>query len=89
MGSGTSRWLCGARGKATCSGVKTDHLFNSWVGKPLVAGTAEAIAEGLALSAWVRLSAGEGTKGARLYDWAYCELADLDGADHDQLGPSV
>ncbi len=67
-------------------GVKTDHLFTSWVGKPLVAGTAEAIANGLAPSGWVRLSAGEGTKGAWLYDWAYCELADLDGADYDQAG---
>ena len=71
-------------GKGYVLGVKTDHLFNSWVGKPLVAGTAEAIADGLGASAWVRLSAGEGTKGARLYDWAYCELADLAGADYDQ-----
>jgi SRSO17 transposase len=23
------------------------------------------------------LSAGDGTKGARLHDWVYCELADL------------
>jgi SRSO17 transposase len=31
-----------------------------------------------------RLSAGEGTKGARLDDWAYCELADLDAAEYDE-----
>ena len=73
-------------GKGYVLGVKTDHAFNSWVGKPLVAGTAEAIANGLAPSAWVRLSAGDGTKGVRLYDWAYCELADLDGAGYDQTG---
>jgi hypothetical protein len=30
-----------------------------------------------------RLSAGECTKGARLYDWAYCELADLDACEYD------
>src|SRR3982751_1556918 len=36
-----------------------------------------AIARGLEPSAWIRLSAGEGPKGARLYDWAYLELADL------------
>ena len=37
-------------------------------------------------SAWQRLSAGDGTKGARLHDWAYCELADLEAADYiDQL----
>ena len=73
-------------GKGYVLGTKTDHTFNSWVGKPLVAGTAEAIANGLAPSAWTRLSAGDGTKGARLYDWAYCELADLDGAGYDQTG---
>ena len=71
-------------GKGYVLGVKTDHRFNSWIGKPPVAGTAEAIVDSLAPSAWTRLSAGEGTKGARLYDWAYCELADLDGADGDQ-----
>ena len=30
-----------------------------------------------------RLSAGEGTKGERLHDWAYLELADLDAGDAD------
>jgi hypothetical protein len=29
-------------------------------------------------SDWKRLSAGEGTKGPRLHDWCYLELADLD-----------
>src|SRR5450830_1307094 len=48
------------------------------------AGTGEEIAQGLASSAWRRLSAGEGTKGARLDDWAYCELADLDAAEYDE-----
>lgn len=32
---------------------------------------------------WMRLSAGEGTKGPRLHDWAYCELADLDAGEYD------
>jgi SRSO17 transposase len=73
-------------GKGYVLGVESDHRFNAWVGKPLVAGTAEAIANDLAPSAWVRVSADDGTKGARLDDWAYCELADLDGAGHDQAG---
>ena len=34
-------------------------------------------------SAWQRLSAGEGTKGPRLYDWAYLELADLEADEYD------
>jgi SRSO17 transposase len=64
-------------------GVKSDHHFGSWSGKPLVAGKAVEIARGLEPDAWHRLSAGEGTKGARLHDWAYCELADLDADEYD------
>lgn len=65
-------------------GVKSDHYFGSWSGKPMVAGKAEEIAHALAPDAWQRLSAGEGTKGARLHDWAYCELADLDAGEYDE-----
>lgn len=65
-------------------GVKSDHYFGSWAGKPMVAGKAEEIARDLALDAWQRLSAGEGTKGARLHDWAYCELADLEADEYDE-----
>src|SRR3954471_18326086 len=36
-------------------------------------GTAGDIAQRLKPSAWQRLSAGDGTKGPRLYDWAYLE----------------
>src|SRR4051794_31829086 len=64
-------------GKGYVLGVNGSHSFNSWGGRPAVAGTAEAIAHGLDPTAWRRLSAGEGTKGPRLYDWAYLELADL------------
>jgi len=67
-------------GKGYVLGVAANSQFNSWIGKPEVAGTAEEIARGLNPSCWQRLSAGEGTKGARIDDWAYLELADL-GAD--------
>jgi SRSO17 transposase len=70
-------------GKGYVLGVSAAHQFNSWLGKPEVAGTAEEIAGGLDPSVWQRLSAGAGTKGERLYDWAYCELADLDAAEYD------
>ena len=63
-------------------GANATDLFNSFGDKPPVAGTAEAIAAGLEESAWRRLSAGDGTKGERLYDWAYCELADLDAGEY-------
>jgi SRSO17 transposase len=55
-------------GKGYVLGAPANQLFTSWLDKPEVSGTAEEIAQGLAASAWRRLSAGEGTKGARLYD---------------------
>jgi SRSO17 transposase len=62
-------------------GVNASHSFRSW-GKPLaVNGTAKVIARALPDNAWRRLSAGEGTRGAGLHDWACLGLADLD-ADH-------
>jgi SRSO17 transposase len=70
-------------GKGYVLGVSATQPFSSWIGKPEVAGTAEEIARGLEPSAWVRLSAGEGTKGERLYDWAYLELADLAADEYD------
>src|SRR5690349_15159507 len=58
-------------------GVAANHVFRSWGKKQLIGGTAAKIAQSLPKSAWRRLSAGEGTKGPRLHDWAYLELADL------------
>jgi SRSO17 transposase len=69
-------------GKGYVLGANATQPFNSWIGKPEVAGTAEEIAQDLAPSAWRRLSAGEGTKGPRLHDWAYLELADLDADEY-------
>jgi len=70
-------------GKGYVLGVNASHPFGSWGDKPLLAGTAEAIARGLGEAAWQRLSASQGSKGERLYDWAYCELADLDAGEYD------
>ena len=69
-------------GKGHVLGVNATQAFTSWIGKPLVAGTAEEIAKDLDPAAWRRLSAGEGTKGPRLSDWAYLELADLDADEY-------
>lgn len=71
-------------GKGYVLGVSSNHHFGSWVGKPAVAGTAAEIAQDLDPAAWQRLSAGDGTKGARLHDWVYLKLADLDAADYDE-----
>ena len=70
-------------------GVHADHHFGSWADKPPVAGQAEEIARDLDPSARQRLSAGNGTKGPRLHDWTYCELADLDAAEYDEAGARV
>jgi SRSO17 transposase len=71
-------------GKGYVLGVSAAHPFNSWGDKPVLAGTAEEIVGDLDEGAWQRLSAGAGSKGERLYDWAYCELADLEAAEYDQ-----
>ena len=68
-------------GKGYVLGVNSNHWFTSW-GKPqLFAGTAEEIAKMQRPSGWRRLSAGAGTKGPRLHDWCYFELADLEGEE--------
>ena len=71
-------------GKGYVLGVNSSHHFRSWSAKRAIAGTAEDIARTLPRSAWRRLSAGAGTKGARLHDWAYCELADLDASEYNR-----
>jgi SRSO17 transposase len=77
-GTGEVEMALRRAGKGYVLGTNATQPFNSWIGKPEVSGTAEEIARALAPSAWKRLSAGEGTKGPRLSDWAYLELADLE-----------
>jgi DDE superfamily endonuclease len=67
-------------------GAPANQLFISWVDKLEVYGIAEEIAPGLVASAWRHMSAGEGTKGAYLYDWAYLELANLEA---DEFNPAL
>lgn len=58
-------------------GVAGTHRFHSWGKATRLAGTAEAIAASRPAADWQRLSAGAGTKGPRLHEWCYVELADL------------
>jgi SRSO17 transposase len=67
-------------GKGYVLGVAKNHSVKSWGKAKLIAGTAESVAQGLAPSDWKRLSAGDGAKGPRLYDWAYVELADIEAS---------
>ena len=67
-------------GKGYVLGVTGAHQVRSWGVLPLVFDKAENVARSLPEDAWQCLSAGDGTKGLRLHDWAYLELAHL-GAD--------
>ena len=71
-------------GRGYVLGVNATHHFHSWSAALSVSGTAEEIAGALGASEWRRLSAGEGTKGARLHDWAYLELADLEADEFNK-----
>jgi SRSO17 transposase len=82
-GTGDIETLLRKAGKGYVLGVASNHVFRSWGKKQLVSSTAAKITKALPKSAWRRLSSGEGTKGPRLHDWAYLELADLDGGEYN------
>lgn len=64
-------------GKGYVLGVTGSHQVKAWDLPVPAGGTAAKVAKALPPEAWARLSAGDGTKGPRLYDWAYLELAHL------------
>lgn len=82
-GTGEMETALRKAGKGYVLGVAANHVFNSWGKKQFVRGSAAEIAQALPKSAWRRLPSGEGTKGPRLHDWAYIELADLDAAEYN------
>lgn len=81
-GTGDIETMLRKAGKGYVLGVASNHVFHSWSKKLFAGGTAAKIAQGLPKNAWKRLSAGEGTKGPRLHDWAYLALADLDAGEY-------
>jgi len=84
-GTGDIETMLRKAGKGYVLGVASNRVFRSWGKKQLVGGTAAKIAQDLPKSAWRRLSSGEGTKGPRLHDWAYLELADLDAGEYSSI----
>ena len=58
-------------GKGYVLGVPGNHLFRSWANNRRSPGWRQKSRAHIDPSSWKRLSAGEGTKGARLHDWAY------------------
>jgi len=84
-GTGDIKTMLRKAGKGYVLGVASNHVFHSWGKKQLIGGTAAKIARNLPKSAWRRLSSGEGTKGPRLHDWAYVDLADLDVSEYNDI----
>lgn len=82
-GTGEIETVLRKAGKGYVLGVAANHVFHSWGRKQIIRGTGTNIARNLPKTAWRRLSAGDGTKGARLHDWAYLELADLDAGQYN------
>src|SRR5262245_13958900 len=80
-GTGDIETMLRKAGKGYVLGVAANRMFQSWGKKHRINGSAAKIAQNLPNSAWRRLSSGDGTKGPRLHEWAYLELADLDAAD--------
>jgi SRSO17 transposase len=76
-------------GKGYVLGVNSAHVFRSWGKRQSVAGTAADIAQTRRASDWKRLSAGDGTKGPRLHDWCYVELADLKVEASNGVNPAL
>jgi SRSO17 transposase len=82
-GTGDIETMLRKAGKGYVLGVAANHGFHSWGKKQLIGGTAAEIAQSLPGNVWRRLSSGEGSKGPRLHDWAYLELADLNASDYN------
>ena len=76
-------------GKGYVLGVSSARMFYSWEKPRSIAGKAADIAQTLRPSDWKRLSAGAGTKGPRLHDWCYLELADLEADESNGADQSL
>ena len=76
-------------GKGYVLGVSSAHVFQSWGKQRSVAGKAVDIARTRCSSDWKRLSAGAGTKGPRLHDWCYLELADLEAEEFNSANQGL
>lgn len=78
------RWLEEHRQPFVMAVPSNEPLWTGPIWKPGQVQTATAIAAGLPAEAFRRLSAGAGTKGERLYDWALAGLWRLQLTEEDQ-----
>jgi len=73
----------GAPAKAMCLACRATTCSDHGAKRPPIAGMASEIARALDPSSWKRLSAGEGTKGARTARLGLLRTGDLDAAEYD------
>ncbi|GAA4475885.1 hypothetical protein GCM10023157_05620 [Gluconacetobacter asukensis] len=76
-------------GKGFVLGVNANHWFHSWRPDIHWSGEAREIIKTLPDEAWVRCSAGRGTKGERLYDWLHCPMADLEADEYSDTSTGI
>ena len=74
----TSNSNCVGQAKATCLGSAALMCFDPGASDRRSPVRLQTFARTRRSSDWKRLSAGAGTKGPRLHDWCYLELADLE-----------
>jgi len=82
-GVGTVEKVLRREGIGYVLGVRSDYRFISQIEHPSVDAVVREDAADADPTGWVRLSAGDGTKGARLHDWSYHQLGDVDPEDYD------
>jgi len=64
-------------------------VFRSWGKRRSSLWHRRGLASTRRSSDWKRLSAGDGTKGPRLHDWCYLELADLDAGQFNSANDGL
>ena len=57
--------------------IKSNEKLGAWTDKDPRQARADRLASGVEESGWVRLSAGDGAKGPRVYDWALVDIRPL------------
>ena len=57
--------------------IKSNEKLGAWTDKGPRQARADRLASGVEESGWVRLSAGDGAKGPRVYDWALVDIRPL------------
>ncbi|RZF58279.1 IS701 family transposase [Sphingomonas populi] len=82
-GVGTVEKVLRREGIGYVLGVRSDYRFIAQIEHPSLDAVIQEDAADADPTGWIRLSAGDGTKGPRLHDWSYHQLGDVDPEDYD------